>query len=168
MTFLQDFAAGETVTDDPLNDVLDALPFFQYKSADQPENSNSTLFTDDELWFAEIPAGTYLLECMIVFAAAATPDLKFSWIAAGATMTNWTARWRTHDGTEVSGVQSTLTTVRTIVSTAGAPPDQSVISRGVLIIPTATLVGLQWAQNTSNIADTTLRANSWLMLQRMA
>lgn len=167
MTWLPDWLAGQSITDDALNDMLDALPLFNYKLTDETITSDSTLTTDTSLSVTVLPFHVYLVDFGLVYATAAAADFKFTFAAlSGATMTNWMQHWRTHDGTEVSGTSATLTTVRSVTATAGAGVDQPIEGHGVLITgSTGGTLGIQWAQNTSDVGNTSVRANSWIMAQ---
>lgn len=139
-----------------------------YKVADTSRSSTTTLTADPDLTVSVLANAVYVVDLYVSHTYDAAADFKFSWSGpAGATMTNWTADWRTTDGAEVSGSFATLGAVVPITSASGSL-SQPIWAHGVLVVgsPSGTFAWT-WAQNTSSANPATVRAGSLLRLERI-
>ncbi|WP_171115529.1 hypothetical protein [Streptomyces sp. N502] len=123
------------------------------KDADTPRASTITPAADPDLTLEVEANSTYDVECVAVWTNGGG-GMRMTWIApAGATMT-----WTDNDGVGVVGP----TGVVTFASATGTT------LKGTLVTgATAGNLTLSWAQNTSNTADTVLRAGCALKLTRI-
>ncbi|MEV4846140.1 hypothetical protein AB0K20_23345 [Micromonospora matsumotoense] len=140
-----------------------------WKTLDTARASTTTLAADPDLALPVIAGAVYVLSAYVAHTYDAACDFKFSWSGpSGATMTNWTADWRTTDGNEISGAFASLGSVVPITSGSGTL-SQPLWAHGLLIIGgTAGTLALTWAQNTSSVNPATVRAGSTLRLERVA
>ena len=138
--------------------VLDERITFLQKLADEIITSDDTLSNDTDVQF-EAPANkTYSFILSVMFSTGATPDFQY----AVAVPNNGTATGETGNLTGTAGrVQLDITSA--VALTAGA------VSAAALLIGRITsgdggTIALQWAQNTSDAANTTLEAATCLTL----
>lgn len=153
------------------------VPMYVVKGSDETVTNSTTLQTDDELFIANIPVGTWELTGGL-FAngiSSAAQDVKYAFSFPTGTLT-WfgiglQANWGNLDGSRdisaegvlaVSSSPTTAVAFGTVTST-NVPTD----IRGVLTNTAAGTVGLQWAQNTAHLTGTILKAGSWLCLRKL-
>ncbi|MEH1059401.1 hypothetical protein V6U89_29860 [Micromonospora sp. CPCC 206171] len=140
-----------------------------YKTSDTSRTLTTTLTADPDLSVSVIANAVYVVSLYAPHTYDALCDFKFSWTApTGSAMTNWTADWRTVDGTEISGAFSTLSTVVPLTSASGTFT-QPLWAHGLLVVGgTAGTFGMTWAQNTSHANAATVKTGSLLRLERVA
>lgn len=167
------FASGQYLTAAALNAAFTAVtPLTAYKTIETIRDNagvGTTLTSDPDLQ-VPVPANSvWRVSLVLSYRADAVPDLKFSWVGpAGATMVNWTARWRTMDGTELSGANTALGSVVTVTAVSGTL-HQNINAWGVLVVAsTPGTFALQWAQNGASANDTVVEAGSSLILTPIA
>ena len=132
------------------------------KSANETVTSSTTLQNDDAFQIAGAANTTYIWEGVLLFDTGATPDFKFGFLLpAGATVDgisvhDFGSGTNTQYFTEASSVSVTNNSgaanallIRAIVETAG----------------TSGTVGIQWAQSTSDPSNTTVSANSYMIVK---
>lgn len=140
-----------------------------WKTADTSRTSTTTLTADPDLSVPVLANAVYLVALYVAHTYDAACDFRFSWSGpSGATMTNWTADWRTVDGNEVSGAFASLTSSVPLTSGSGTLT-QPLWAHGLLIVGgTAGTFAFTWAQNTSSANAAIVRAGSVLRLERIA
>lgn len=151
------------------------------KQTDESRNTTTTLADDGELTVALDASTTYFIDITLTFTAGATGDFKYAYVYTG-TLTNAL----TFEGSEVvsplnsgsgdglgpcynlGGVNFTTPTVRARGgnNTAGTVGGGHI--RGVLITNSSGNLKIQWAQNTSDGADSTLKAGSYIAIAKQA
>lgn len=136
------------------------------KSEIETINSNAVLHNDTELYFAAVASSIYLVKFYVDFTTSSTPDIKFG--LAGPT--GATIKWWTNG---LLGATSATTAINpyTESSSIGITSPAAgieIIEAIVTIGETAGNVYLQWCQNTSNAADTSVNANSFLQVKKIA
>lgn len=140
------------------------------KAADTSRTSTTTLADDLHLAGMALEANaTYSLQGWIEYVGAAigTGDLKMGFTTpAGCTM-NWNS-----GGVVTTGANSYDATAPAAATsrTVGSGGAVEMVARlgGRIITTTAGILTLQWAQGTSSATATTIRAGSWLRLERIA
>lgn len=144
------------------------------KTADEVVNNSTTYQADDALYVAVEAGATYDLEGFVVYDASTVADAKFSVTTpSGATVT-----WRLDGPNSGAGSPDSVNpaTFRAL-STGGGWPVGGVgvgtkvaarIVGTVVVSTTAGNVGIQWAQNTAEATDLTVRSGSYLTLRRIA
>lgn len=144
-----------------------------YKSSDTNRSSANTgaTYTDDPHLALAVAANAVYAVQMYGVAAIGAGLMKLQWThPSGSTFEagGWgydpgTADWQTNN----AGFSSTSPSA--IVLGLAAVANTPIRLDGTLIMSsTAGLLTLQWAQNASNAANTTLRKGSWLRLNRIA
>ena len=135
-------------------------PFFtKIKSIDQTKNSDSTFALDSELFFSPKPNKKYFLELLLFYKSEAIPDIKVKIIIpTGATGTRINDFWQGDDAQPTTDFTTELVMSGTgnilvlawfgFITTDSSNQDSD--------------IGLSWAQNTSDIADTTILGGSFL------
>lgn len=140
------------------------------KSANEVVNNSSTLQDDDHLLLALAASEVWRFECNLFYDSGTTPDIKFAFtFPAGATL-----YWVNY-GDDATGTNSTGNAVITASAAVrhsfgnGVGSVRHMLIMGVIANDTTPgNLQLQWAQNTLNASDTTLRANSTLMAWKLA
>lgn len=139
------------------------LPLRAKKTVDENLASSTTLQNDDALFLSTMdPNGIYeILGYLLIKASSGTNGaMKTSFsLPAGADASNWIFELQAASrGPAASGVVGGITLATT----------NSILTfRGELVMGgTAGTLQLQWAQNSSNAATSTVSAGSFLLLRR--
>jgi hypothetical protein len=170
---LTSWAAGQRVTASLLTNML---PLFAYKTADESITSTTTLQDDNELSVAVEASAIYTVDAFLMWSGNETGDIKFGHTFPAGTM-HWgmvgpddTDAGFSTAGTRGNGEwfarqnQSSPTgTIQFAASTAILVGHMS----GLLFTGSAGTFTTQWAQNFSNGTATTVKAGSWLRLDRV-
>lgn len=153
------------------------VPLYVIKGSDESVVSSTTVQDDDELFIANIPVGTWQLsgELWVAGTSGINQDVKYGWTFPAGTLTwsggglhpDWANSASNRDVVFEGDVLDTSSPSNARAYgtvTGGNIPTQ--IS-GILQNTAAGTLQLQWAQNTSNADDTTLKAGSWLCLRKL-
>jgi len=131
------------------------------KTADESVSLDTTLSTDGTLQFTATANKTYAVRGRIWFSTAATPDFKYRFAFAGTSM--WILHTSYPAGSSTPTVTNDNATPGTTVALLGAAYGGYIEFDGVLVCDgSARVLGFQWAQNTSDAANTTVNAGSYL------
>jgi hypothetical protein len=142
------------------------------KSADQIVNNSTTLVNDTHLFAPVLANEVWLIHAWVLFDSGTTPDIKFAWTVPASATFSWgfpssdagTANWA-----NLGSPVALATTASIAIVSLGAGTVQGVNMTGIAVIAgTAGNVQLQWAQNTLNASNTTVRLNSALVGCRLA
>lgn len=129
------------------------------KTADTTRNSTTTFADDTHLagWTADA-SSYYAIQGYLIVNAAATPDLKIQLeVPAGASY-----NIKLIDAATIAAAW-TGSYVH-----AGTAADVAISFIGVITIAgTAGVIDLQWAQNTSDAGNTTIKAGSWIEIIKL-
>lgn len=128
------------------------------KTADETINSSTTLQDDDELTVAVEANKRYRVLCMIRLTSDPAPDFKYAFTVPTDAIC-----------VAISGIGSStglsnendLTASQTI-TTVNTNTRYLLIVGTLLVRGNAGSITLQWAQNTSDAANTTVNEGSWL------
>lgn len=167
--------AGMTVT----AGLLTAMqPRFVVKSADESLTSSTALQDDNHLILPVDANATYELQAMLFWAGNETGDIKFAFAFPTGATVNWAitgpnaadagfSTGGTRGGTQYfSSLNQTLSPTGSIDIAGSTSPLHARPHGTVITGVTAGSLTLRWAQNTSNATATTVKAGSWLRLQR--
>lgn len=162
------------------NEVMDAAEMTQYfmqqaviiKSADETVTSSTVLQADNDFVMAVSANTDYYFESLIIYGADPAADIKCDWDGpAGATL-DWCS-----DGITQSATATLDQVSRTAQSISGTPSHGGITNNTTLLVcmhkgllrvaGTAGNLTLTWAQNTSNAAGSTIKADSLLLLTRV-
>lgn len=172
MTFL----ALEELTAANLNAAFTAVttsvtaitPLFVRKTSDETVNNSAVLQNDDALLLAMSASSTYLLDLRLIVNSGTTPDFKFTFTVPAST----TGSIQIFEGSTPSTAAAVLQgpfSLTATSATSGIAGDQIILVQGVVVVSsTAGNLQFQWAQNTANASDTKVKANSYMMLQKVA
>ncbi len=134
---------------------------FLQKLANETKTSDDTLANDTDIQFNAPANKTYSFILSVMFTTGATPDFQY----AIAVPTNGTAVGLTGNISGSAGrVQLDINAA--VALTAGAVSAQAT-QIGRITSGDGGTIALQWAQNTSDAADTILEAASFLMLMEL-
>lgn len=146
-----------------------------YKLADESINSTTTLQDDNVLAFAVSANKAYFVNVYLLVQAAAsasTMDFKCGWTYPASTTIDWGANSALDTSTEswgagtLTGGFSDLlkeTESRSIGLSANSPDKQGIHLMAIVqVAGTAGSLQFQWAQNTSNANNLTVKAGSFL------
>jgi len=133
------------------------------KTVDETINSDAVLTDDADLQFTVDANSVYSFMVLMYITTDAAPDFQYAFSSPAG------ASGERSDGFWASGSQmimQTLPTARSIVVGApnliGCPVFGRVVTAG-----TAGTLAYQWAQNTSDVADTTLHAGTMMMFKKV-
>lgn len=140
------------------------------KTADEVVNNSSTLQNDDDLLHALLADEVWRFDGMLFFDGGTTPDIKVAFtVPAGATI-RWTIYAQSDSGgTVYAGALVVVSGTASDTGAAGIGTFRILNIRGMVACgATPGNLQLQWAQNTTNASNTTLFANSSLVLHQLA
>lgn len=139
------------------------------KTADEIVNNSAAVQNDDHLLLALDATAMYRFEFDLFFDAHASADLKIAiTVPAGATL-----RWWTPGGLNNAGTGWGMSTITASGTTRDFEANGVGTIRALRIIGfvetagTAGNLQLQWAQNTANASDATVRENSSLVAYKL-
>lgn len=140
------------------------------KQADETQNSSTTFADDAELTLPVLASETYLIQFDIFFDTAATPDFKFQFTGPSSpTEVTVRGKYAAPDAAaDTDFVDTAFSTSHAVTGAAGTTGGHVF---GSLLLVNGTNAGsvtLQWAQNTSDAADTTVLAGSLLNYVRVS
>ncbi len=133
------------------------------KTADETVTSSTTLQDDDHLTMAVAANEAWSLNWRLLYNANATGDLKIAWTQPASGLVNVSFYWQNNTGSPaiITDSSSASPTTSLLIYGGGAPL--------VLDIPMIFVNGanagnltLQWAQSTSDVGGTIMKANSTL------
>lgn len=132
-----------------------------FKSADETAPQSSTTYQDDDVLKFAIGANeTWVGQIHVLVLGDATADIKLQLVGpSGSTITFAGIGARTAD---------TLANASVNVYGADASARLVILSFSIVNGATAGFSTLQWAQSTSTAADTTVKAGSFLVADRVA
>ncbi len=138
------------------------------KVSDTSRNTTTTFADDDELANMSLAAGTYILEAnLIPFSTSATPDFKYRLdLASGSVSFSQRIDWEADDSAAFLGVDVGAYNGTNIVQLA-ASTDVGAFIKGVITISVAAVLNLQWAQNTSDGTNVTLKSGSYVKFTKV-
>lgn len=150
--------------------VKDRVPVFIRKSADESVNNRTAMQDDDHLSFSIGASETWLFEfTLVMICSSGSADLDAAiTVPASASVMYASLAPRATD---------TLIQSSTVATTSGAEVGPIGVAstatmgtiRGVVVNSTnAGTVQLQWAQNVLTVADSTVKAGSYLLAHRVA
>lgn len=141
------------------------------KTVDEGVVSSIAFQDDNDFVFSAEANAKYIVEGFLIINGNTTPG---NWkgnivVPAGATI-----RWQ-NLGYQLDAVPTIETALPPAgdgttrpMDTAGGGTDLSVRIAGSIIVTTAGVVKLQWAQHSSHTQSTLVRAGSWMRLERVA
>ena len=137
---------------------------FVKKTADQTKTSNAGLANDTDLQFSMLAATKYTIRGRIFFDTAATPDFK--WAISGPaspTLVRIRRQWIVPSGTAYAGIAiDTAATASQSITTTSGTNGGWVEFEAIWHNLNAGTFAVQWAQATSDVGATTVRAGSYL------
>lgn len=168
----------KTFVDDGILTDTDVMRYWvqQYsviKSVDESVISTATVHSDAELIAPLLANSVYWIELFVIYETIQTADLKVGWsVPAGASI-HWCPNGQ--DVASTSTVWDVLKRERSeanteIIGGPGAALGTDAIMPGEGYVVTAGTAGnlvFQWAQGTSTATNTTVRANSILIAQKL-
>lgn len=162
MAFTTIPAAGAKLRASTLSALISEVrPLTSIKSADETVNNSATLQNDDQL-FLSVAANTfYELNLRLIMNSNATANFKLQFTApAGAGFSSHSIEGNAATAlTGPGGAGGTYT---------GVAADKIVIVGGQFSTAgTAGTLQLQWAQNTANVSNTIVKANSYMTLRQI-
>jgi len=147
---------------------LSSIQFIR-KTTNETVNNSGTLQNDDELFAALAANEVVMFQCCLVQNSNSTADFLFTFtVPSGATVVwNFTNGLRIGAGGNVD-THTAVTASGTEVSFEGFGADQTIFVTGVVTNGgNSGNLQLQWAQNTPNASNTTVKANSFLLVYRV-
>ncbi len=134
-----------------------------FKTVDETINSDSVLTADGDMTFSVDANSYYALYFLIKVHTAATPDFKYRIVGPSGSLIWGDNSAMDHDSSnriDLDGFDIVVTTFGT--------NNEFVLGHGLIEIGgSAGSVELQWAQNTSDVGDTTLKVGSHLAFKKL-
>lgn len=148
-------------TTDAINKVyVDQLCLGKYKAADTVRTSTAALASDPDLTVSVLASSVYVVDITILFSSNTTPNFKNAMVQpAGAT-------GRLANYSSVNGYRLSDATVDTW--TVANTTVRAIRYSGTLVTTSAGTYAFQWAQNVSNVANTTVHQGSCMILHKIA
>ena len=163
------WAVGQVLTADDINQWM--VPFTAAKPADTSRASTTTQSADPDLVLALAANAVYYITGVFNYngTTQGTADFKFSFTAPAGSTVQWSALYVNTSGAyAIMNPQNAGTGNNQIAGTTGTGNDRSLTMwANVSTGGTAGNWTLFWAQGTSNVTATILRANSLLVAQRI-
>jgi len=153
------------------NDVnLWFVPLAVIKPGDESAVSNVTLHNDADLHVPVAAATGYEFSCYIYFQAAAGADIAWTWTGPAGAVLVYDTLHNEGGGTLLNASASTygLASLGQAAG-GGAGVNEAIVMRGTCVISgTAGTLQFRWAQNATSATATIVKANSHLVLRRIA
>jgi hypothetical protein len=146
------------------------IPKIVRKTSNESVNASTTLQDDDELLFAIGASEVWAWEAEIWYDAADAANFKFAYTVPTSASLRWADIGSDSGDAASPGVAVTTVsgTART-ASATGVGTTRHTRHSGVVVNSTnAGNVTLQWAQNTSNVSNATVQANSIIKCWKLA
>jgi hypothetical protein len=142
------------------------------KTADETVTNSTTVQDDDQLTAAVAASSTYLVEAFLIYDGDTTGDFRLTFAGpTGATM-DWTPNGlATSQATGVGSMKLGRLPIANedTLGASGSGVKAVAMPRGILTTSsTAGNLTLRWAQATASATATTVFANSWLRLTKIA
>lgn len=143
---------------------------FARKTA-RTDRSNTTTLTADPHLSVNLAAGTtYLLDMLVLMASGATPGLRQGFIVPAGATGSWVSRHTSGSSGLANEVSTDYDVTTVIVPGQGTPaPLTSIRITGIITLAaTGGALTYRWAQNNANAGTTTVHANSFMRLDKVA
>jgi hypothetical protein len=183
-----DLSAGARFTAEKADDFLDDIEqmhtldmiggsLIKARTTDSATRNNTTTFASDTvLTYSNVPAGTYLVEASPRWIASGnTPDIKLALAMPtggtilGSTFLSQATTATTAVGSLDQGSNAGATASGVSIGGRGATTvELHGFVSGVMVLPNAGTVALQWAPVTSDAATLKVDAGSWMRLTRLS
>jgi hypothetical protein len=147
---------------------------FARKTGDTSRNTTTTFANDPDLTVAVTASSVYVVTCNLAYhsSSQSAGDFKMQFTAPAGAALQASVHTFGNTGTAASDDLATSITLTTTASCGvvltGDPFNPCLVVGLLVVAGTAGNFVVQWAQNTSSGTNTTLKANSFLHLQRVA
>ena len=163
---LPTWSSGEVLTAADVNSYF--VPLAAIKTSDESVTSSATIQSDDELFVTPEISSSYFLQAYIWYQAGTTGHIQWDWgVPTGAFI-----RYQAFYSGAAGGFGAKQTLSATDISEAegtGAGNDLAISMIGTLKMGTTSgNVVFKWAQKTSNGTATIVKAQSAILLTRIA
>lgn len=152
------------------------VPLSVVKGTDETVTSSSTVQADDELFIASIPPGEWVLrgELWVSGQSGSNQDVKFGWTFPTGTFTwsvyGYHANWSNVDGSRDANHEGDVLMTPSPSNARGfgtvTSANQPHLVSGRMSSTASGTLALTWAQNTSSVTGTTMKAGSWFELRK--
>ena len=139
-----------------------------YKTADEIVNNSTTLQNDDHLFFAVAANEAWEFRLALLISSSTVADLKFAMVMPADGTVRAFIVYLNAAGTFASGSMIVGTT-KDLYGGGTTVISRPMILEGVIINgATAGNFQVQWAQNTAEATDSTVRTNSYIIAHKLA
>lgn len=175
--------AGQDITSDNLNEMI---PKVAFKASNTARLSTTTPAADPDLQFTLAANATYIMDGFVKYSSPTAAAFQVDWSAPSGATGDWTACGvgtpvKSATGTTVVSAPATsnasgymvrmettdVTSARSFGSIVETIPTVLQIN-GTIKTTNGGTYSFDWAQLSSTATNTTVYANSWLRLQRVA
>ena len=171
----RDWTAGELVTeaimDTHIRDQFKTTPHLLVrKTADETVNNSTTLQNDDVLVATVGTTDVWHFWWYLIWNSNTTADLKIAWTFPASGLVTYSYVWRDSvpNVVTISEADSSSPTTSQDIQGSAAVQGPLAIQMTYVGGGTGGSVQLQWAQNTANVSDTIMKANSTLYGLKLA
>ena len=138
------------------------------KASDETVNNSATLQDDDDFFFNVSDGEQWEVEVFLLAEAASlTPDMRIDFVASGGASIPDKLQWlqanRSTNSYQTDGIGNSVLTWE--IDASGAEVHGYI--RSYFFITGDGIVTMQWCQDVATAADTTIKADSWLIARRV-
>jgi hypothetical protein len=163
---LPTWSSGEVLSAADVNSYF--VPLAAIKTSDESVTSSTTIQNDDELVLTPEVSSSYYFQCYIYFQGGTAGDIKWQWgVPTGAFIRYQAVFTGTGGGFGANNTYSASDVVAAQCDGAGV--DNGMNMMGTLVMgSTSGNLTFKWAQNSSSGTATIVKAQSAVMLTRIA
>lgn len=164
---MTDFVAGQKLRPSQLNPYV---IFHALCSADTTKNANTTLGDITGMSASLEASSTYIFWGYVAYSTGSTPDIKFAFSVPSGATGHWALHGVSSGSTNPGSLDATHATSfgATTLAAAGDTEGLMVRPTGYIVTTNAGTIQMQFAQNSSDASDTTVKAGSWIAFQKVA
>lgn len=138
------------------------------KTADETVNNSETLQNDDELLMAMGANEVWRVELHLIIYGTTVANYKMAWTVPSGAEFYWGRIYRTTGAADVVGMTHIAAETVTMRG-EGAYSRMITVAHGIYVgAATAGNLQLQWAQNTAEVSDSKVKANSCIIATKIA
>ncbi|MBB2909329.1 hypothetical protein FHS43_000575 [Streptosporangium becharense] len=139
------------------------------KTVNTDRTNTTTLTADPHLSVNLAANSSYLLDMLVLMASGATPGFRQGWIVPAGVTGTWASRHVVASTGFTGEAFADFGTTTVVVPGQGTPsPISSIRISGVVTVgATAGPLTYRWAQNTAGSGTTTVRADSYMRLEKL-
>lgn len=147
------------------------IPLPAVKTTDQSVTTSTVMVNDAQLLLPVAANVTYAFDCYLNFEGSSTTGQGIQWqiaVPASATLRYHATYTRASDGGKITGDTYAGANVVAALGQGAGNPCGAKMSGSLVTLATTGNIQVQWAQAASSGTSTVVRAQSFMMLRRIA